>query len=218
MDQNVENSAPKVAVIVPVYNVERFLPECLDSLLAQTLREIEIICVNDVSPDNSAAILAEYSQKDARVKVITHEVNQGLGPARNSGVAFTKAPYIAFVDSDDYVKPEMMETLFNAIEEQKADLAWCGMAKVTEAGVLVEGGTIPAEVLTPEQALSDIRFYPSLQVVCNKLYKREILKDIKQLRILIEDEPTNAQYFSRIKKIISIELPLTAFQIPRIIR
>lgn len=204
MENNAQNGSAKVAVIVPVYNVERYLPQCLDSLLNQTLKDIEIICVNDVSPDNSAHILAEYEAKDPRVKVVTHEVNQGLGPARNSGVAATKAPYIAFVDSDDYVKPRMMESLYEAITEHEADLAWCGMAKVSEEGALIEKGTIPAEVITPQQALADLRFYPSIQVVCNKLYKREILKDIKQLRILIEDEPTNAQYLSRINKIVTV--------------
>lgn len=96
---------PLVSVIVPVYKVEAYLPKCLDSIINQTLTDIEIICVNDGSPDNSQKILEEYAQKDARIKIITQK-NQGLAGARNTGTAAATGEYVGYVDSDDWIEPE----------------------------------------------------------------------------------------------------------------
>jgi len=105
-------STPKVSVIVPVYNVELYLPACLDSVLSQTLQEIEVICINDGSPDNSLGILRRYEQQDARVKVIDKH-NEGVGKARNDGIAAATGEYIAFMDSDDwYPKETTLETMY----------------------------------------------------------------------------------------------------------
>ena len=93
---------PKVSIIVPVYNVEKYLDRCMESLLNQTLKDIEIILVDDGSPDNCPQICDEYAKKDSRVKVV-HKVNAGLGYARNSGLDVASGEYVAFVDSDDYV-------------------------------------------------------------------------------------------------------------------
>jgi glycosyltransferase involved in cell wall biosynthesis/CDP-glycerol glycerophosphotransferase (TagB/SpsB family) len=194
---------PKVTVIVPVYNVEKYLPECLDSILNQSLTDIEIICVNDVSPDNSASILKEYSEKDERVRIITHEQNQGLGPARNSGVAVSTAPYISFIDSDDFIAPNMMESLYKLITSEKAEMAWCGTAKVSETGVLLEPGNIPNGIWSAIEVLKNEKLFPSIQTVTNKLFVRDIIKDIKQLPILIEDEPTIAQYLAKCTKVVT---------------
>lgn len=112
---------PKISIIVPVYNTESYLEECLDSILAQTLKDIEIICVNDGSPDHSQDILERYAQKDKRVKVLVKE-NGGLSSARNAGMKIAEGEYIAFVDSDDFVAPEMMETLYTRAEETKSDI------------------------------------------------------------------------------------------------
>ena len=112
---------PKVSVIIPVYNVEPYLHECLDSVVNQTLRDIEIICVNDGSTDNSGAILAEYAARDERIIVITQE-NRGLSAARNVGMDAAKGKYIYFIDSDDYIDLDALEVLYNRAEELKLDM------------------------------------------------------------------------------------------------
>ncbi len=113
-----------VSIIVPVYNVEKFLPECLDSILASTYSNLEIILVDDGSPDNSPQICDEYTHKDSRIKVI-HQENQGLVAARNIGLASATGTYIGFVDSDDVVSPVLFESLVAAIEAENADIAAC---------------------------------------------------------------------------------------------
>lgn len=112
---------PKISVIIPVYNVEKYLRECLDSIVKQTLNDIEIICVNDGSTDNSGAILEEYSVKDKRIRVITQE-NGGLSSARNCGIRNAIGKYIAFVDSDDFIAQNMMEKLYNKAECTNSDI------------------------------------------------------------------------------------------------
>jgi glycosyltransferase involved in cell wall biosynthesis len=112
----------KVSVIVPVYNVEPYLRRCLDSLINQTLKDIEIICINDCSPDNSLAILKEYAAKDNRVKIINFRKNKGVGIARNTGIKAAKGKYMGFVDSDDYVDLDYYEKLYKKAIVQTADV------------------------------------------------------------------------------------------------
>lgn len=112
---------PKISVIIPVYNVEPYLRECLDSVVNQTLRDIEIICVNDGSTDNSGAILAEYAALDGRITVITQE-NRGLSAARNVGMDAATGKYIYFIDSDDYIDLDALEVLYDRAEELKLDV------------------------------------------------------------------------------------------------
>ena len=112
----------KVSIVVPVYNVEQFLPDCLDSLTNQTLKDIEIICVNDGSPDNSLKILEEYAQNDDRVKIITQE-NQGVSAARNAGLKTAVGEYIGFVDPDDWIDLDFYSKLYDAIQESNADIS-----------------------------------------------------------------------------------------------
>jgi len=198
----------KVSIIIPVYNVEKYLSECLDSVVNQTLNDLEIICVNDVSPDNSANILNKYALKDKRIKIINHDTNQGLGPARNTGVTNATSPHIAFIDSDDYIDPTMMEKLVNSIESNHAELSWCATAKVTETGKIIDSGSIPEKEWTSEEVFDCEQLYPSIQTVTNKLFKKELIKNIIQLPILIEDEPTIAQYIPKCKKINTLNEPL----------
>lgn len=120
-----EAAKPLVSIVIPVYNVEKYLPVCLDSLLAQTLQQIEIICVNDHSPDNSIHILRGYAQKDARIKVIDLPENRRQGGARNAGIRAASADWIGFVDSDDWVAPGIYKSLYHAAIKSKADVATC---------------------------------------------------------------------------------------------
>ena len=111
----------KVSVILPVYNVEKYLKECLDSILNQTLQEIEVICVDDGSTDRSLEILREYEKKDKRVIVLTQE-NKGAGAARNKGLAIAKGEYLSFLDSDDFFASGMLEEAYRRCVEKKAQI------------------------------------------------------------------------------------------------
>ncbi|MDO5539799.1 MAG: glycosyltransferase [Eubacteriales bacterium] len=110
----------KVSVIVPVYNVEKYLRQCMDSIVQQTLREIEIICVNDSSTDQSLSILEEYARSDERVKVITQK-NAGAGAARNTGMSVAQGKYLSFLDSDDFFEKDMLEKAYNLAEQDQTD-------------------------------------------------------------------------------------------------
>ena len=113
---------PKLSIIVPVYNTKKYLKECLDSLINQTLKDIEIIIVNDCSPDNSESIILEYMSKEPRIKYIKHDKNLGLGGARNTGITNTTGEWIAFVDSDDYIELNTYEAILSLMDEHHADL------------------------------------------------------------------------------------------------
>lgn len=113
---------PKISIIIPVYNVEKYLAECLDSCINQTLEDIEIICVDDCSTDNSYKILKEYQQKDSRIKIFRQEENKKQGVARNKGLEIATGEYIWFVDSDDYIDTKACQILYDAIKEFNVDM------------------------------------------------------------------------------------------------
>ena len=115
---------PLISVIIPVYNVERYLKQCLNSVIRQTYENLEIICVNDGSTDNSLAILKEYEQKDHRIVVISQE-NKGLSAARNTGLTHVTSDYVSFIDSDDYIDPRYIEVLYTKLHESNADFSLC---------------------------------------------------------------------------------------------
>lgn len=112
---------PKVSVIIPVYNTEKYLKRCLDSVCDQTLSDIEIICINDASTDKSLEILQEYSAKDERIKIIDFKENKGAAVARNTGIDAADGEYIGFVDSDDYIDLDFYEKLYDKAKETNAD-------------------------------------------------------------------------------------------------
>lgn len=111
---------PKVSVIIPVYNVEKYLRQCLDSVVGQTLQDIEIICVNDSSTDKSLSILKEFQERDKRIRIIEQE-NAGAGAARNRGMSVAKGKYLSFLDSDDFFEKDMLEKAYNMAEEDQVD-------------------------------------------------------------------------------------------------
>ena len=126
---------PKISVVVPVYNVEKYLKRCLDSITSQTFRDIEIIAVDDGSTDRSGIICDEIEAADKRIKVI-HQSNGGLGFARNSGLKIAKGEYISFVDSDDYLRPDMYEKLYARQESTGADTCIFGFEKVRDGKII----------------------------------------------------------------------------------
>ena len=119
----------KVSVIVPVYKVETFIERCIRSLMEQTLQDVEFVIVDDCSPDNSIsiaqAVIQDYPGRKEQVKLIRHNVNQGLPAARNSGLTVASGEYVFHCDSDDFVEPAMLEQLYRAAKDEKADIVWC---------------------------------------------------------------------------------------------
>ena len=123
----------KISIIVPVYNVEKYLSRCVDSILNQTFTDFECILVDDGSPDNCGKICDEYAKKDKRIRVI-HKENGGLSDARNAGIDIAQGEYIGFVDSDDWIHPQMYEILYNGIIENNVKISACKLEEEIEAG------------------------------------------------------------------------------------
>ena len=128
---------PFISIIVPVYNVEKYLNRCMETLLNQTMKNIEVILVDDGSPDNCPAMCDEYKCKDSRIRVI-HKKNGGLGFARNSGIDIAEGEYVAFVDSDDYVTTDMCEKLYAAAKKHNADVVYGGIFYKSDASEKAE--------------------------------------------------------------------------------
>src|SRR5512133_912996 len=120
-----EGAHPAISIITPVFNVQAHLAQCMESLLAQRFRNIEIVCINDASTDGSAAILDKYARLDSRVALVEHQVNLGLGAARNTGLELARGEYIVFVDSDDWVTPDMLTKLHESATTYGSDLVLC---------------------------------------------------------------------------------------------
>lgn len=167
----------KVSIIVPVYNVEKYLKRCLDSLVNQTLKDIEIICVNDGSTDGSLAILNEYVRNDDRIVVINQE-NSGQSVARNRGIDVAKGEYIGFVDSDDWVCEDYFERLHNSAIQNNAEIAVGGIIrlhKFNRRKFLTFDKEIVASDINLKFELCDM---PEKSYVWNKIYKSSKLKEI----------------------------------------
>ena len=139
--ENKETDAPKISIIVPVYNVEQYLQRCLDSIAAQTFTDWECILIDDGSPDNSGAICDEYAAKDERFKVI-HQKNAGVSAARNAGLEVAKGEWIGFVDPDDYIQNDMYSFLYSLAHERNADIVCCGWDNY-------EGATVETQIFKP---------------------------------------------------------------------
>lgn len=178
--QYIENNKPKISIILPVYNVGKYLRQSLDSLINQTLEDIEIICVNDGSTDDSTKILNEYTKNDARIKVI-HQENKGTGAARNEGLKMARGECIGFVDPDDWVKDTMFERLYDIIKEQNVDIAMCmpdgfneGKQVFQTFGYFVDDNftKLKEKVVFNWTEISPFS-YP--MCIWNKLYKKELI-------------------------------------------
>lgn len=166
-----------VSIIVPIYNVEKYIYECVDSLIGQTYRDIEIILVDDASPDNCPAICDEYAQKDSRIKVI-HKINGGLSDARNAGIEVASGDYLIFVDSDDYITLDMVEQMIYMAEKSGADIAACGYTG-DEAGLSrepVEDFAVAGSAEALKYILIEKRINTSAST---KLFARELFADVR---------------------------------------
>lgn len=179
---------PKVSVIIPVYQVEKFLDRCIQSVIKQTLKDIEIILVDDGSPDKSPQICDEYAKQDNRILVI-HQKNQGLGMARNTGLKYAKGEFIAFVDSDDFIDEKMYERLYETTKKYSLDTCFCGYQYYKDKAHINKSNEIKKFIiLNDKYAINsfilnmvgplpnynkDTYFFPS---VCRSIYSTEIIK------------------------------------------
>lgn len=168
---------PKVSIIVPVYNTESYLRKCLDSIINQTLKDIEIVCVNDGSTDSSADILAEYEKKDTRVKVVTRE-NGGLSAARNSGIQVASGDFIGFVDSDDYIDLNFYEKLYDAVTRNNCDIACATITRKRPNNQKYRVQYLEEKIYTELKDKLSICNIPKCCYVWNKIYRSEIVKNL----------------------------------------
>lgn len=168
----------KVSIIVPVYNVEKYLEACLQSLINQTLEEIEIICVNDGSTDKSLDVLKSFQKKDKRIKVISQK-NQGRSAARNVGLKEAKSEYVMFCDADDRFALTACEDMVNAIEKYNVDLVICGIKMVYEAHEEMRGSDTYYYGLkySGRRFINDEITMKTNGSVCNKIFRMKSLKD-----------------------------------------
>lgn len=205
-----------VSVIVPIYNVEDYLTDCVDSIIAQSYRNIEIILVNDGSPDGCLELCRHYSQIDERVVVVDKE-NGGLGSARNAGIEVMSGQYVAFIDSDDYIHPTMIEELLGCINEHDADIAVCDFFIFDESGIRQSDSYCRGEIraYSPEEALYEM-FWPNRirWSACNKLYKASLFESVRYAEgVFSEDMATTYLLYSKAQKTVWLGLPLYYYRI-----
>jgi len=169
---------PKISVVVPVYKVEPYLRKCLDSIVNQTYQNLQIILVDDGSPDNCGAICDKYAERDRRVEVI-HQKNGGLSAARNAGLAIAKGDYIGFVDSDDWIELDMYEYMVTNILHYQADIAVCGRVERYKK-YSVPRACAEVKVLDTEQALELLLRDNEVQnCVWDKLWRRTLFDNVR---------------------------------------
>ena len=200
----------RISVIVPVYGVEAYLDRCVQSLLEQSYRDFELILVDDGSPDSCGAMCDAWAAKDGRIKVV-HKENGGLSDARNAGLAVASGAYIAFVDSDDWVAPAYLASLYEALKAQKAEIAECAAALVTEDGAVLGVRKTPdAQVLGKMDALRRLVLEDGIyQTVWNKLYRRRVLEGIPfEKGKRHEDDFWTYQVFDRMDRLALVQEPL----------
>ncbi len=212
-----------VTIVVPIYNVEHFLDKCVSSIVKQTYKNLEIILVDDGSPDNCPAICDEWSQKDARIRVI-HKANQGLGMARNTGIEHAKGKYILFFDSDDYINTSLVEKCMSANANNNADVIWYSMSDVTENGEVLssaksdnifiyEGNDCVIEHLLPDLISFDYRqgtpnnfaFSAWSGMFSMEIINKHDLRFPSERQIISEDTYFLLQYFRYVNKAVTID-------------
>ena len=204
-----------ISVIVPIYNVEKYLVRCIDSIISQTYKNIEIILVNDGSPDNCGSICDKYAQQDARIRVL-HKKNGGLSDARNCGVEVASGEYITFIDSDDFIAPNYIEYLYNLLIENDADISCCCSIKTGNDSVKfgTDNTTHSVQVLSGEECCYALfgNLYLTLVTAWGKLYKSKVVKKYPfPIGRKHEDEATTCKYYYDAKKVVVSNAQLYAY-------
>ena len=209
-------TTPLISVIVPVYRVEEYLERCVKSILSQTYKNLEVILVDDGSPDQCPAICDACAEKDVRVKVI-HKENKGLSGARNAGIDAASGEYLAFVDSDDYVSPHFIEELYQLLQDTGCAIGQCRFSYVKGDGLVEEGDS--AFCIYRGESLMEQLYEPEEKATCfvvawNKLYRAELFKETgiryPEGRIH-EDEATTYRLFHEAKKLAFLDRALYGY-------
>ena len=197
-----------ISVIIPVYKVEKYLEKCIESIIKQTYTNLQIILVDDGSPENCGKICDEYAQKDSRIEVI-HKANGGLSDARNVGINRANGRYIGFVDSDDYIKEDMYEKLINLIKEYNADVSICNLYDVIDGKEYVRNKDNGIHEYSRIDILKEILLDKNIQSYAwNKLYKKELFDEIKYpIGKKYEDIGTTFYLFEKCNKIVVTSEP-----------
>lgn len=193
---------PLISVIVPVYKVEKYLDQCVASIVNQTYRNLEIILVDDGSPDNSGAICDEWARKDSRIRVI-HQENGGGGKARNAALDAAAGSLIAFVDSDDYIAPGMFAHLFSLLN-RGTDIAECGYVITADDHAVFDEEKVETTEYSTEEAMScHIQDTLFRQLIWNKLYRREVIGTVRfPVGTKIDDEFFTYRVLGNAEKLI----------------
>lgn len=194
-----------VSIIVPIYNVEKFLPRCIESICNQTYENIEILLINDGSTDGSEQICMDFMKRDSRIRYFLKE-NGGLSDARNYGIARAQGKYLSFIDSDDYVEADFIWRLYSALVQQNASIAITGFAKVDENGTIIKNEQLENEelALTGREACKKLHSEKGqvFVVAWNKLYKKELFSNVQYAKGKIhEDEYIAYQLFYDLDRI-----------------
>lgn len=199
----VKKMKKKVTVVVPVYNVSNYLGKCIDSIINQTYKKLEIILVDDGSTDNSGAICDDFASKDKRIKVI-HKENGGLSDARNFGIDIATGEYIVFVDSDDYIALDMIEFLYNSLESNEADISTCLYQNFYDGEDVLESDDNISYVCSNTEALEKMLYQQDCTTSAwGKLYKTSLFDGIRYPKGKIcEDLDTTYLLFSKANKIV----------------
>lgn len=205
---------PNISVIVPVYKVEAFLHRCVDSILAQTYRDFELILVDDGSPDNCGAICDGYAEKDCRIHVI-HQHNGGLSAARNTGIDYvfesSNSQWLAFVDSDDWLHPEYLQQLYRAVEQTGCQISACGFY-YTDGSAIPDEEPLAAESVDADDYYCGGEFGNATPAACGKLYHRDLFYKLRYpVGKLHEDEFTTYRALYRAGKIAVVRGKLYAY-------
>lgn len=194
-----------ISIVIPVYNVEKYLRRCVDSVLSQTYKDIEIILIDDGSKDKSGKICDEYEKKDSRVRAI-HKENGGLSSARNRGIEEAQGEYIGFVDSDDYIDNDMYEVLYDELQKENADIAMCGLYDCYEGEKFTSNTVRERVVLNSEEAIKMVMEAKKTSVTAvNKLYRKEIFRELRYpINKLSEDAFVIVDVLMKAKTIVFI--------------
>ncbi|OKZ56230.1 MAG: hypothetical protein BHV99_06405 [Clostridium sp. 26_21] len=197
-----------ISIVIPVYKVEKYLEKCIESVLKQTYTNLQIILVDDGSPDNCGKICDEYAKRDSRIDVI-HKVNGGLSEARNVGISKAKGRYIGFVDSDDYIKENMYEILLNLIKKYNADASICNLYDVIEGKEYIRNKNNGIQEYSRLDILKEVLLDKNIQSYAwNKLYKKELFDEVKYpIGKKYEDIGTTFYIFEKCNKIVVTSEP-----------
>ena len=199
-----------ISVIIPLYNVEQYLSDCIESVLAQTYTDFELILVDDGSTDNCGAICDAYKRRDKRV-VVVHQNNQGVASTRNTGIALAKGEYIAFVDSDDIVHADYLNSLYHALQKSRADISVCDMQRFAEENELKHINTYtkrtPRLMTGRDGCLSIYHMDGKVPVMAwGKLYRAELFENIRYpIGMIHEDDATTPKLLYRARKIVLMD-------------